>query len=173
MIAFAFCWVINRRGVDEARDVDFRPKSPILRSGCIGLGTMIRPKGTIFALFCALGLLNTLGGCYLYNGDRFGEWLEYRVEREGHNNGELVAKVKRRGDKVKWPGDSYEIIMRWPTDVEVLPRALPSAILKKDADAFVRKLCAENDDIYVIEENFNERAGEAYYNLWCRPSKRG
>ena len=88
-------------------------------------------------------------------------------------NGELVAKVKRRGDKAKWPGDSYEIIIRWPTDVEVLPYALSNAILKMDADDFVRKLCAENDDIYVIEENFNERVSEAYYNLWCRPSKRG
>ena len=130
-------------------------------------------QGTILALFCALGLSSTLGGCYLYDSDRLDDWLEYRMEREGHKNGELVAKVKRRGDKEKWPGDSYEIIMRWPTDVEVLPYALPRAVLKKDADAFVRKLCAENDDIYVIEENFNERAGEAYYNLWCRPSKRG
>ena len=134
---------------------------------------MTRSKGTILAIYFALGLSSTLGGCYLYDSDRLDDWLEYRMEREGHKNGELVAKVKRRGDKAKWPGDSYEIIIRWPTDVEGLPYALPSAILKKDADAFVRKLCDENDDIYVIEENINERAGEAYYNLWCRPSKRG
>ena len=134
-IAFEFWWVINRRDVHEARDVDFSPKSLPSRLGYIGLETMIRPKSITLALFSALGLSSTLGGCYLYNGDRFDEWLEYRMEREGHNNGELVAKVTRRGDKVKWPGDSYEIIMRCPTDVEVLPRALPSAILKKAADA--------------------------------------
>jgi len=173
MTAFEFRWVINRRDVREARDVDFRPKSAPSKLGYIGLETMIKPKGIILALFCALGLSSTLGGCYLYDGDRFDEWLEYRMKREGHMNGELVAKVKRRGDKSKWPGDSYEIMMRWPTNIEVLPRALPSAVLRKDADAFVRKLCGENDDIYVIEENFNERVSEAYYNLWCRPSKPG
>lgn len=128
-------------------------------------------KSTIVALLCAFGLSGALGGCYLHDGDRFDDWLEYRMEREGYKNGELVAKVKRRGDKAKWPGDSYEIMMRWPTNIEALPRPLPTAALKKDADAFVRKLCGENDDIYVIEESFNERTSEAYYNLWCRPPK--
>ena len=134
---------------------------------------MTGSKSTIAALVCAFCLSGLLGGCYLYNGDRFEDWLEYRMEREGHMNGEVVAKVRRRGDKAKWPGDSYEILLRWPTNVPVLPRPLMVAELKKDADAFVRKLCVENDDIYVIEENINERASEAYFNLWCRPSKRG
>ena len=42
----------------------------------------------------------------------------------------------------------------------------------KKSGAFTGRTACD-DDIYIIEENINERAGEAYYNLWCRPSKRG
>ena len=114
-----------------------------------------------------------LGGCYLFNDDRFADWLEYRVQRAGDQNGFLVAKVNRRADKVKWPGDSYEVLVRWPSNVELLPIAINETDRKKEAQAFLRKLCGGNQKIFVIEESFNDRVGEIYFKLWCQPVKQG
>ena len=114
-----------------------------------------------------------LGGCYLFNDDRFADWLEYRVQRAGDQNGVLVAKVNRRADKVKWPGDSYEVLVRWPSNVEFLPLAINENERKKEAQAFLRTLCGENQKIFVIEESFNDRMGEIYFKLWCQPVKQG
>ena len=132
---------------------------------------MVMPgsKAKIVLLILAFGFPSGLSGCYLYNSANYDDWLEYRVKRDGDNTGELVAKVKRRGDKVKWPGDSYEILIRWPTNLEMLPS---QSERKEEAEAFVRKLCGANDNIFVIDESFNDRAAEVYFNLWCRPPKR-
>ena len=68
------------------------------------------------------------------------------------NNGVLIAKVKRRGDKAKWPGDSYNVLMRWPTNIDFLPRDVSEAERKKEGrGAFVQTLCGENQQPYVIE----------------------
>jgi len=124
--------------------------------------------GTAAAAF----LLTTLGGCYVHEGDRFSDWPEYRIKRDGDENGVLIAKVKRRGDKEKWPGDSYEVLVRWPTNVELLPRDLSDAERKKEGQAFIQTLCGENQQPFVINETFNLRAGEVYYSVWCRPAKK-
>jgi len=151
---------------------NFRLTGPILKGVHFRLKTMMGSKTTIARLFLTIGISGGLGGCYLYDSANYVDWLEYRVKRDGHKVGELVAKVKRRGDKAKWPGDSYEILIRWPTKVAGLSIPLGPAERKKEADAFVRKLCGVNDDIYLIDESFNDRTGEVYLNFWCRPSKR-
>ena len=153
--------------------LDIPRPGPLVRHSYIRLRVMTGSKSTIVVLTFAFGLTSVLGGCYLYDGANYDDWLEYRVKRDEQKVGELVAKVKRRGNKAKWPGDSYEILIRWPTNVEALPIPLGPAERKKEADAFVRKLCGVNGDIYVIDESFNDRTGEVYFKLWCRPPKRG
>ena len=127
-------------------------------------------KVTIVPLIIAFGFSCVLGGCYLYNIDNYDDWLEYRVKRDGERSGELIAKVKRRGEKAQWPGASYEILIRWSLNAEILPGLMDR---KNETAAFVRKLCGVNDVIYIIDESFNDRIGEVYLNLWCRPSKSG
>ena len=134
---------------------------------------MTRYRITISRLLAAAILSVALGGCYLFNDDRFADWLEYRVQRAGDQNGVLVAKVNRRANKVKWPGDSYEVLVRWPSNVEFLPLAINENERKKEAQAFLRTLCGENQKIFVIEESFNDRMGEIYVKLWCQPVKQG
>jgi len=134
---------------------------------------MIRYRITILRLLAATILSVALGGCYLFNDDRFADWLEYRVQRAGDQNGVLVAKVNRRADKVKWPGDSYEVLVRRPSNVVFLPIAINETDRKKEAQAFLRTLCGENQKIFVIEESFNDRVGEIYFKLWCQPVKQG
>jgi hypothetical protein len=132
---------------------------------------MIQFRKTISATVLAVFSVITLTGCFVFEGDRFKEWPEYRVKRAGDENGVLIAKVKRRGDKINWPGDSYEVLVRWPSNLAVLPRDIAPADRKKEAQAFLRTLCGTDRDLYVIEESFNDRTGEVYYNLWCRPPK--
>jgi hypothetical protein len=134
---------------------------------------MTRYRIAISRLLAAAILSVALGGCYLFNDDRFADWLEYRVQRAGDQNGLLVAKVNRRADKVKWPGDSYEVLVRWPSNVKLLPIAINETDRKKEAQAFLRKLCGGNQKIFVIEESFNDRIGEIYFKLWCQPVKQG
>ena len=121
---------------------------------------MIRYRTTISRLLAAAILSVALGGCYLFNDDRFADWLEYRVQRAGDQNGVLVAKVNRRADRVKWPGDSYEVLVRWPSNVELLPIAINETDRKKEAQAFLLRLCGGNQEIRVIEESFNDRTSE-------------
>lgn len=134
---------------------------------------MTRYRTTFSQLLAAAILSVAVGGCYLFNDDRFADWLEYRIERAGDENGVLVAKVNRRADKAKWPGDSYEVLVRWPTNVEFLPRDVDEKDRRKEAQAFLRTLCGENQKIFLIEESFNDRTGEVYFNLWCQPVKQG
>ena len=117
----------------------------------------------------AMGLLPlATGGCYLYSGESFENWPEVRLEREG--GGEMVGRVKRSAPE-NLPGDSYKVLIRWPTGIPTLTRALAPEQREKEAEAFVRKLCGENRDIYVVLKSFNDRNGEAYYDLWCKPPK--
>lgn len=132
---------------------------------------MIRYKTTILAIFGAAFLATALGGCYLFPAERFEEWPEYRVKRAGDENGVLVAKVKRQGDKVNWPGDSYEVLVRWPTNIGILPRDMAKSERRTEAKAFLQTLCGDTQKLYVIEESFNERTGEVFYKLWCQPVK--
>lgn len=133
----------------------------------------MRLKTTLGILTAAAVLATTLGGCYILPTDSFADWPEYRVKRAG-DEGFMVAKVKRRGDKTKWPGDSFEVLVRWPTNLEFVPRGdISVADRKKEAKAFLATLCRENQNIYVINESFNDRTGEVYYNLWCRPPEQG
>lgn len=128
-------------------------------------------KRKSFGIVVVALLSVSLGGCFLFDSDKFADWPEYRMERDGKDNGEMVAKVRRRGDKEKWPGDSYEVLVRWPTNIKYLQRELYEHERKKEAQAFLRKLCGEDRKIYVIDESFNDRTGEAYFKLWCQPPK--
>ena len=112
-------------------------------------------------------------GCFIHESDRFADWPEYRIKRAGDENGVLIAKVKRRGDKEKWPGDSYNVLVRWPTNIDFLPRDVSEAERKKEGQAFIQTLCGENQQPYVISESFNQRTGDVFYNLWCRPPSKG
>ena len=134
----------------------------------------MRLKTTLSILTAAAVLATTLGGCYILPTKIYADWPEYRIKRAGDDNGVMVAKVKRRGEKAKWPGDSYEVLVRWPTNLEFVPRGdLSVADRKKEAEAFLATLCGENKNIYVINESFNDRTGEIYYSLWCRPPEQG
>jgi hypothetical protein len=72
----------------------------------------------------------------MFNDDRFVDWLEYRVKRAGDENAALIAKVNRRTYNAKWPGDSYKVLVRWPTDVEFIPRNFNEENHKEEAQAF-------------------------------------
>lgn len=110
-----------------------------------------------------------LGGCYLYAGETFADWPEVRMPRDG--GGEMVGLVKPRGEK-DWPGESYEVLIRWPTALPLMPRDLAPAQREKEGRAFIEKLCGEGRDIYIVLKSFNDRNGEVYYNLWCKPPKK-
>ena len=121
---------------------------------------MTRHRITISRLLTAAILSLALGGYYPFNDDRFADWLEYRVKRADDQYGFLVAKVNRRTDKVQWLGDSYKVLVRWPSNVELLPIAINETDRKKEAQAFLLRLCGGNQEIRVTEESFNDRTSE-------------
>ncbi len=124
----------------------------------------------ILGLVCAVLISSLLTGCYLYSGDSFADWPEVRVER-ANKLGDLVAKVRRRTVHRKGPGESYVVMIRWPTNIPPLMQDLSRAERESEAKAFVETLCGEGHKVYVISHSFNDHTGEVYYNLWCRPSK--
>lgn len=125
-------------------------------------------RQVLIGAWLAAGMPMLLGGCYLYGGETFEGWPEVRVPRDG--GGELVGLVKRSGPE-KWPGDSYRVLLRWPSNLLALPRDLSADLRHKEARTFIEKLC-EGRDIYVVLESFNDRTGEVYYDLWCKPPKK-
>ena len=152
--------------------LDFWTLAPPSR-GALAVDCMMQVRKTFLGIAGAAFLLSTLSGCFVHESDRFADWSEYRIKRAGDENGVLIAKVKRRGDKEKWPGDSYNVLVRWPTNIDFLPRDVSEAERKKEGQAFIQTLCGENQQPYVISESFNQRTGDVFYNLWCRPPSKG
>jgi len=128
---------------------------------------MLALRRLLTGIIAAALLPSALGGCYLYSGESFENWPEVRMARPG--GGEIVGLVKRRGSKEKWPGDSYDVLLRWPT-VPLLTLVAGPEERAREAQRFIEKLC-DGREIYVVQKSFNDRAAEAYYSLWCRPPK--